>query len=66
MKVFSYSYASPEILRGWGKKQLEDVDLTIQIRHDPDIQVAEIGTIAPVTEVGLDPLLQKWMDVPAE
>jgi hypothetical protein len=59
-------YASPEILRGWGKKQLVDVDMTIQIRHDPDSQVAEIGTFAPVSKIGLDPLLQKWIDVTAE
>ena len=56
-------YASPEILSGWGKKHLEGVNLIVQIRHDPDNHVAEIETFAPVSKVGLDPLLQKWIDV---
>jgi inner membrane protein len=56
-------YASPEVLRRWEKKQLKDVNLTIQIRHNPVVRVDEIVNIAPATEEKIDPLLQKWLDV---
>mgnify|MGYP001822299305 CR=1 FL=1 len=59
-------YASPEIFSSWGKKYLDGVNLIVQIRHDPDIHVAKIEAIAPVSEIGLDPLLQKWVDTYAE
>ena len=57
------SYVSPEVIRSWGKKKLVDVNLTIQIRHDPDIQIPELVNVEPMIEFKLDPLLQKWIDV---
>ena len=60
------SYASPEVIRKWGKLLLEDVALTIQVRHAQGVQVSEIEAIAPAAEITLNPLLQKWVDVSQE
>jgi len=60
------NYASPELLGSWGKKHLEDVYFTIQVRHAPGVQMAEMESFVVDTEVRLDPLLQKWVDVNGE
>lgn len=61
-KNIRLSYASPEVLRKWGKILLEDVALTIQVRHAPGTQVGKMEVIAPVAGMALNPLLQKWVD----
>lgn len=42
---------------------LHDVDLTVQIRHEPGVQAPELvlPELKPVTH-GIDPRLQKWLE----
>ncbi len=54
-------YADAVALKGWGKQQLFDVSLAVQVRHGPGVRVAEIQGLEVNNSVGFHPLLQKWI-----
>ncbi|HEC16017.1 MAG TPA: metal-dependent hydrolase [Sedimenticola sp.] len=54
-------YAEALVPAGWGNKLLTDIDLTIQVRHEPGVTVPEIQGLVESEAEGLHPLLWKWI-----
>jgi inner membrane protein len=59
--TITLNYAKLSPLMAWGNKPLNDVNLTIQIRHAPGVEVTEINVITESADVKIHPLLKKWI-----
>ena len=53
-------YANPALLETWGNRSLSEVNITIQVRHAPGVQVPEIEKVKGEGRE-LHPLLEKWL-----
>ncbi|MEA3640247.1 MAG: metal-dependent hydrolase [Lamprobacter sp.] len=53
-------YAEPELLEAWQGRVLADVNLTVQARHDPDVDPGRAGLIG-VSSARIDARLQRWL-----
>jgi len=56
------NYAAASLPGDWGGQRLTDIDLAIQVRHDPGISVPEIRRPEQAEGGELPPLLKKWID----
>jgi inner membrane protein len=55
-------YARASLLTEWGNQALNDIDLTVQVRHAPGVTVPEIQGLSGGLEEGPHPLLRKWIE----
>ena len=54
----TFHYATPATLRGF--RTVRDVQLTVQVRHDPAIRVPDLAALE--VHRGRDPRLSKWLN----
>jgi inner membrane protein len=60
-EIVTLSYAGVTDVAGWGKQLLTEIDLTIQVRHTPGIEVPDIKEQVKDNHQGLHPLIKKWI-----
>jgi inner membrane protein len=53
-------HAEPGMLDAWRGRMLVDVELTIQVRHDPETDPGQLGALGSA-RVELDVRLQRWL-----
>lgn len=61
-ETVSVHYASPEIVKAWGRRRLREVDITVQVRHEPGVVVPRLPEFSGSERIELPESLGRWVE----